>query len=234
MKVALLADIHANLPALKAVLEDLPPVDTIVCLGDVVGYYADPNEVCELLRDRAIPTIRGNHDAYVIDALRPHPDRAAAYRTAWTRDVLRPDHLTWLKALPISLEFHWEKLDVKIHHATPWDEEGYLYPDSERLNEIRLPKNRFLILGHTHWPMLKQCGEGFVLNPGSVGQPRDCNPMSSYAILDCASGNAEFRRVGYDVAELQVRLRKLGWDPATIAILSRTQREDTRNESSRE
>jgi putative phosphoesterase len=232
MKVALLADIHANLPALKAVLEDLPPVDTIVCLGDVVGYYADPNEVCERLRDRAIPTIRGNHDAYVIDALRPHPDRTAAYRTAWTRDILRPDHLTWLKALPTYLEFHWEKLDVKIHHATPWDEEGYLYPDSERLAEIQLAKNQLLILGHTHWPMLRQCGEGFVLNPGSVGQPRDCNPMSSYAILDCASGNVEFRRVGYDVAGLQVRLRKLGWDPATIAILSRTQRENTRDENS--
>ena len=233
MKVALLADIHANLPALKAVLEDLPPVDMIVCLGDVVGYYADPNEVCELLRDRAIRTIRGNHDAYVVGALSPHPDRAAAYRTTWTREVLRLDHLTWLKSLPTHLDLHWEKLDLKIHHATPWDEEGYLYPDSERLAEIKLAKNRFLILGHTHWPMLKPCSEGFVLNPGSVGQPRDCNPMSSYAILDCASGNVEFRRVGYDVAGLQVRLRKLGWDPATIAILSRTQREDKSNKSSR-
>jgi putative phosphoesterase len=232
MKAALLADVHANLPALQAVLDDLPPVETVVCLGDVVGYYADPNEVCELLRDRSIPTIRGNHDAYVIGALTPHPDQAAAYRTAWTREVSQPDHLIWLKSLPTRLEFHWDNFDVKIHHATPWDEEAYLYPDSERLEEIQLAKNEFLILGHTHWPMLKQCGEGFVLNPGSVGQPRDCNPMASYAILDCGSGRVDFRRVHYDVAGLQERLRRLGWDPATIAILSRTQRENTLKKSS--
>ena len=194
MKAAVLADIHANLPALQAVLEDLPPVETVVCLGDVVGYYADPNEVCELLRDRSIPTIRGNHDAYVIGALTPHPDRVAAYRTVWTREVLRPDHLTWLKSLPAHLKFHWEQLNVNIHHATSWSEEGYLYPDSERLKEIQLAKNEFLILGHTHWPMLKQCGEGFVLNPGSVGNRVIATPwraMPYWTALRDASTSGE-------------------------------------------
>ena len=223
MKVALLADIHANLPALAAVLDDLPQVDAVVCLGDVVGYYADPNEVCGLLRKFKIPTIRGNHDAYILGQLTPHPDRVAAYRTKWTREHLQPDHLAWLRSLPTSLEFRWGKMLVRLRHATPWDEEGYLYPDSD-LNEIRLGPNEFLALGHTHWPMLRPCGEGFVLNPGSVGQPRDCNPMASYAILDCDSGSVDFRRVHYDVAGLQERLRQLGWGPATIDILSRTSR----------
>jgi putative phosphoesterase len=225
MKVVLLADIHSNLPALQAVLADLPHVDRIVCVGDVVGYYADPNEVCQALRDRKIRTIRGNHDAYVIGALTPNPDRVAAYRTMWTREVLQPDHLAWLKDLPARLEMRCGNLSLKIHHATPWDPEGYLYPDSPQLKDIRLEQGEFLILAHTHWPMLKQCGDGFVLNPGSVGQPRDCNPAASYAILDCDSGAVEFRRVHYDVASLQDRLSKLGWEPATIAILSRTQRE---------
>lgn len=225
MKIALLADIHANLPALQAVLNDLPYVDSIVCLGDVVGYYADPNEVCEVLRERKIATIRGNHDAYVAGKLNPQPERAEAYRTAWTRRVLACEHLAWLESVPISLEFECGRLTLQLRHATPWDEEGYLYPDSDRLSEIQLGSNQFLALGHTHWPMLRQCGEGFVLNPGSVGQPRDCNPKASYAILDTDSGQVEFRRVSYDVAGLQERLRQLGWDPASIAILSRTSRE---------
>ena len=231
MKVALLADIHANLSALTAVLDDLPKVDSIVCLGDVVGYYADPNEVCDLLRTREIPTIRGNHDAYVLGILTPNPARAAAYRTAWTRETLRPDNLEWLRSLPASMDFHWGRVEVQLRHATPWDEEGYLYPDSERLAEIRLETNQLLALGHTHWPMLRRCSEGFVVNPGSVGQPRDCNPMPAYAILDCDSGNVEFRRVPYDVAGLQQHLRELGWDPAIIAILSRTSRNENKQPS---
>jgi putative phosphoesterase len=225
MKVALLADIHANLPALVAVLEDLPKVDAIVCLGDVVGYYADPNEVCALMRQHQILTIRGNHDAYVLGELSPHPDRVEAYRTAWTREVLEPGNLSWLRSLPTSMKCRWGKMIARLHHATPWNEEAHLYPDSDQLNEIKLGLNEFLALGHTHRPMLRHCGEGFVLNPGSVGQPRDCNPMASYAILDCDSENVDFRRVHYDFEGLQRRLRQLGWEPATIAILSRTDRQ---------
>jgi putative phosphoesterase len=225
MRVAVLADIHANLPAFTAVLDDLPQVDSLVCLGDVVGYYADPNEVCDLMRKHKIPAIRGNHDAYVLGKLIPHPDHAEAYRTAWTREVLEPGHLGWLGSLPTSMEFRCGTTLMHMHHATPWNEEAYLYPDSDRLHKIKLGRNEFLALGHTHWPMLRQCGEGFVLNPGSVGQPRDCNPMASYAILDCDSGKVDFRRVHYDVAGLQERLRRLGWDPAAIAILSRTERQ---------
>jgi len=225
MRVALLADIHANLPALIAVLGDLPKVDSVVCLGDVVGYYADPNEVCALMRKHKIPTIRGNHDAYVLGELPPHPDRVEAYRTAWTREVLEPGNLSWLRSLPTSMECRWGKMVAHLHHATPWNEEAYLYPDSDQLNEMKLGTNEFLALGHTHRPMLRQCGEGFVLNPGSVGQPRDCNPMASYAILDCDSGNVDFRRARYDVTSLQHRLRELGWEAATIAILSRTERQ---------
>jgi len=226
MRVAFLADIHANLSALTAVLNDMPPVDAIVCLGDVVGYYAEPNEVCELLRTRNVPTIRGNHDAYVTGELAPHPERISAYRTVWTKQTLTSDNIDWLRSLPISLKFEWDKQHVQLRHATPWDEEAYLYPDSDRLADIKLARNQFLALGHTHWPMIRHCGEGTLFNPGSVGQPRDCNPKAAYAILNCASGDIEFRRVSYDVAALQERLRRLGWEPASIAILSRTSRNE--------
>jgi putative phosphoesterase len=224
MRVAFLSDIHSNLPALSAVLDDLPQVETVVCLGDVVGYYADPNEVCDLLRKYQIPSIRGNHEAYVLGELVPHHERTSAYRTEWTKKVLERRNVEWLRSLGRSMRFHWGNFDVQLHHATPWDEEGYLYPDSD-LSRIQLEKNQCLALGHTHHPMMRKGGSGLVLNPGSVGQPRDCNPMAAYAILDCISGEVEFRRVRYDVASLQNRLRHLGWDPAVIDILSRTSRD---------
>ena len=223
MRVALLSDIHANLPAFHAVLDDLPQVDSVVCLGDVVGYYADPNEVCDLLIKRQIVTIRGNHDAYVLGELTPRANRDAAYRTSWTREILTPKNVTWLRSLPTGMHFRWGRFDVQLRHATPWDEEGYLYPDSD-LNQITLAPDQLLAVGHTHWPMLRQCGQGLVLNPGSVGQPRDCNPKAAYAILDADSGSVDFRRVTYDVGDLQRRLQQIGWDPDSVAVLSRTSR----------
>src|SRR3954471_8748642 len=104
MRVALISDIHANLAALEAVLDDLPPVDRIVCCGDLVGYYDQPNEVCALLRDRGIDCIRGNHDAYVIGALTPKAENRASYRTDWTRDVLTSTHRQWLEGLGTGME----------------------------------------------------------------------------------------------------------------------------------
>jgi predicted phosphodiesterase len=222
VKLALLADIHANLPALEAVLNDLPPVDGLLCAGDVVGYYADPNEVCRRLRELDVPTIRGNHDAYVLGALAASPERAALYRADWTRDRLEPANRAWLAALPTGRAVESGGVSVDVRHASPWDEVTYLYPDSPRLEEIRLDAGQVLVLGHTHHPMQRRCGEGLVVNPGSVGQPRDWNPLASYAVLDVDSRQVEFRRVAYPVRELQARLTALGWDPGVIATLSRS------------
>ena len=222
MKIALLADIHANWPALDAVMSDIRGVDMVVCAGDILGYYADVNEVCERLRSIGASVIRGNHDCYVTGFLQPAPERVAAYRTEWTRQNLDARHYEWLSALPAELSFDYDSKNIRIRHASPWDEETYLYPDSVRLNEIRLKGDEFLVLGHTHHPMLRQCGSGTVINPGSVGQPRDWNPMASYAILDTRSGEADFRRIRYDVEGLQRRLTQMGWDPAMVSILSRT------------
>jgi predicted phosphodiesterase len=108
-----------------------------------------------------------------------------------------------------------------VRHASPWDEETYLYPDSNRLPDVRLARNEYLLLGHTHHPMQRAAGEGYVINPGSVGQPRDYNPAASYAIWDVESGAVEHRRAAYDVTAYQKILRELDWPESTIAILSR-------------
>jgi putative phosphoesterase len=221
MKIALLADIHANLPALEAVFDDLGEADLIVCAGDVLGYYADINEVCDLLRRKCPWVIRGNHDAYVTGFMTPAEDRADAYRAEWTRQNLDTENLSWLVGLPVEMTFDWDKKTIRVRHASPWDEETYVYPDSAHLNRIQLKQNEFLILGHTHFPMRVQCGEGIVVNPGSVGQPRDWNPLASYAILDTKTSAVAFRRVCYDVSGLQKRLIRGEWNQEMVDILSR-------------
>jgi putative phosphoesterase len=222
MRLAIIADIHGNRPALEAVIKSAPPVDGWICAGDVVGYYPDVNEVCQVLLNLRAVVIRGNHDAYVSGELLPNEERRVLYRTDWTREHLTPSNARWIKGLPVEAAFSFGASRLFVRHASPWDEETYLYPDSARLAEIRLAKNEYLFLGHSHHPMRVAAGDGLVINPGSVGQPRDYNPAASYAVLDLDSGTVEHRRALYDVASYQQHLRDLEWPESTIAILSRT------------
>ncbi len=223
MRVALISDIHANLDALKAVLADLPAVDRIVCCGDLVGYYDRPNEVCALVRERGIACIRGNHDAYVIGALIPDPQKRLFYRTDWTRDVLADTHRQWLGGLGTDLRFEDDIHRLRIRHASPWDEETYLYPDAAAaIVRLAIDAGETLAVGHTHRPLHVAAGNGRLLNPGSVGQPRDWDPRAAYAVIDLATGAVDQRRVFYDVALVQGRLVAAGWDPDITSLLGRT------------
>lgn len=222
MKAVVISDIHGNLPALQAVFEDMPKADLYICAGDIVGYYSDVNEVCGILKKIGAFVIRGNHDAYTIGVLQPSEDKREAYKTDWTRHNLSPEYLRWLGTLPIEMSFGWNGRNIKVRHAAPWDEETYLYSDSNDLQKIHLKSHEILLLGHTHCPMQIKCSEGVVINPGSVGQPRDWNPLACYAVVDCISGNVKFHRVPYDVRSFQERLSKLGWDRDMINILSRS------------
>jgi putative phosphoesterase len=221
LRIALISDIHANLPALEAVLADLPAVDRIACLGDMVGYYPDCNGVCARIRALNALVIRGNHDAYVTGALEPDPERRAAYRTDWTRETLEPAHLDWLRGLPVSAQLQRGHVAVTLRHANPWDEERYLYPDSPLIADLRLEAGSILAVGHTHRPMTRRVADGLLVNPGSVGQPRDWNPLASYAVLDVPSGEFSIRRVAYDIQAYQRKLVALALPQSSIDILSR-------------
>ena len=221
MRVALISDIHGNLSALRAVFQDMPDVDCCICAGDIVGYYPFVNEVCELVRNSDTYVVRGNHDAFVIDELEPRKEDREIYKVDWTRKQLETQNLKWMASLPVEMSFHWAERVIKVRHASPGDERTYLYPDSQKLAELKLNKNEIHIFGHTHHPMKVTCGQGLVVNPGSVGQPRDWNPKAGYAILDTLSGVVEFRRVNYNFRKLQAHLVQLGWEPASISVLSR-------------
>lgn len=221
MRIGLISDVHANLPALQAVLAAMGDVNQILCAGDLVGYYAEPNEVCSLIRDIGAVCIRGNHDAYVTAALVPNSDRREDYRTDWTRETLSEDNFRWLEALPTELSLSVDGLTIKMRHASPWDEETYLYPDAKATGDVKLDRDEFLVVGHTHRPMVVQAGEGLLINPGSVGQPRDYNPDASFAILDAQARCIVHRRVRYDVDAYQRRLKQLGWGEGPRLMLSR-------------
>lgn len=222
MKVAILSDIHSNLIALEAVFKDMPTVDAVLCAGDVIGYYADPNQVCQIIRQKGAMVIRGNHDAFVIDELAFDTTKERAYRVNWTRNVLKEENLSWLKTLPIELKLEYGKFKVILRHASPWDESTYLYPNSPALSKIMLRKDTILITGHTHHPLVKRIGDGLLINPGSVGQPRDWNPKASYAILDTETSEVSINRATYNVALVQKQLNEIGCDKEMIEILNRT------------
>ena len=117
MKIGLLADIHANRPALMAVLNDAPLVDRWLCLGDLVGYYADVNEVCEIVHDLGALVVRGNHDGYVTGQLEPNPAKKDLYRTDWTRAHLDPQWLVWIRQLPVEINLHEAGKRLRARHA---------------------------------------------------------------------------------------------------------------------
>lgn len=221
VRLGIISDIHGNMPALEAVLGAMPPIDLLLCAGDVVGYYPDVNEVCDRIRQSGASVVRGNHDAYVTGALTPDPTKKAAYRTDWTRNTLTSENREWLTSLPAELRLSFGPVRVILRHASPWDEESYLYPDSPLLSRLDLRPGEYLVVGHTHIPLKRWAGEGALINPGSVGQPRDYDPRASYCVLDTTTGEVEFARCSYDVRSYQERLRTLGWDEKMIQILSR-------------
>lgn len=228
--VYLISDIHANLPALMAVLQIIPKDCLVICAGDIVGYYINPNEVCSILRDRDVLCIQGNHDKYVLGTLNYSPDRDQKYRTELTRQVLSQDNKDWIASLPdlLHIQFRTDPLDifsaaVSIHvaHGTPTDIEEYVYPDTP-IDFLSTEDSDVLVLGHTHHPMLRHAGEISVVNPGSVGQPRDRIQTASIASIDLASMKIQFCRVPYCVDKYEQSLRSAGVHPSMIEILSRS------------
>jgi len=200
--LALISDIHGNLPALKIVLEQIEDADFILCAGDLVGYNPWPNEVIWEIRRRNIPCIRGNHDRAVIldDYSYFNPYAAAAAR--WTRERLSSENMKYLISLKDSMVLDYEGFRIAMHHGAPFDEDYYVYPEEANEKLLDYDNADILILGHTHVPFVKVFGKRMIINPGSVGQPRDGDPRAAYAILDLKKRRYEIRRVDYPIEEV--------------------------------
>lgn len=217
MKIGIVADIHSNLPALNAVMAALSSVDIIVCAGDIIGYYNKPNETCSLIRERASIVVRGNHENLVSKPQNLSAPQKELLRNEWTKSVLTYDNFRWVETLPTTQDINVDGYTITVRHTLAGGE--YYYPDSPAIFKLHLQEKSVIIIGHTHHPMIKKCGAGIVINPGSVGQPRDCNPDPSYAIFDTNTGDVEFLRAQYDIALLQEELSFLGWNKMNIQRL---------------
>jgi len=227
MKYALISDIHANLEALQACLAEIDAegADEILCLGDIVGYGACPNECLDLVRQRARQIVIGNHDAAVIETTEAdyfNGDARAAVE--WTRTELTAENRDFLLQLPYTAS---PADDLLLVHASPGEPEAWDYVIDERdaRRELAAQSTRLCFVGHTHVPgfFVQQDGEILqffppdyhleegeraLVNVGSVGQPRDGDQRAAFGLYDSASGRIEIRRIGYDISRVQDRIRE--------------------------
>ena len=227
MKFAIIADIHANLEAFEVVLEDIKNQNCthIACLGDVVGYNANPKECLDIVRSMNIPCVKGNHDEYCsseehLEGFNP----AAAEAVNWTRKQLTDDDRQWLR----DLRYTRMVTSFTIVHATldgpqRW---GYVFDKLAAAASFTYQNTAICFFGHTHVPVAfmrdnmvrggtyskfkTEPGKKYFVNVGAVGQPRDGNPKAAYVVYDVLEGTIELRRLDYDIPKAQAKIRAAG------------------------
>jgi predicted phosphodiesterase len=231
MRILVLSDLHANLTALHASLNAVEGSwDRVVCLGDVVGYGPDPNEVATWMRESGGVTIRGNHDKAVAELMATDDfNPVARMAVEWTRSQLSNENLDWLASLP---QGPLEAEALVLVHGAFQDEDEYVFTPSQALEGLLDSTMPVTFYGHTHHqggfayqdsqlevlqlhPRNSETHSAlrideqkrYLLNPGSIGQPRDGDPRASFAIADLEHNAVEFWRVPYDINKVQERMR---------------------------
>jgi len=214
-RIAVLSDVHANLEALEAVLRDAGELD-LYCLGDLVDYGADPNEVVMILKERGARTVMGNHDQAAVTGDTSLFNARAAMSSQWTRKELTTGNMDFLRNLPQELRVPFEGHPAFFAHGSP-DDTLWEYVDPRTHSDLfahYLDKTRVKLigLGHTHIPYVWNEEGRVVFNPGSVGQPRDGDWRASFAILsaDGPEIRVEIRRVEYDVKKAASKIMGAG------------------------
>jgi predicted phosphodiesterase len=225
MRFAILSDIHSNLEALEAVLADARAQSCthFVCLGDVVGYNANPSECVKLIQELECPVVKGNHDEQAsIVASTEAFNELAEEAISWTREHLSADDKAWLADLRLTRQVH----DFTIVHATldtpgQW---GYVFKNLDAIASFTYQHTSLCFFGHTHWPtafvrdddvrripvgqIVLTAGKKYFINPGSIGQPRDHDWRAAYCILHTDRQVVEQRRVEYDLKTAQKKIRQ--------------------------
>jgi predicted phosphodiesterase len=227
MKYAIIADIHGNLEALEAVLRDTTEQKCThyACVGDVVGYGANPKECLEIVRSMALPCVKGNHDEYcstedTLEGFNPH----AAEAVFWTRKQLSEEDKQWLRDLKyIRLVGSFSMVHATLDGPQRW---GYVFDRLAAAASFTYQNTAVCFFGHTHVPVAfirdsvvrggtyskfkVEAGRKYFVNVGSVGQPRDGNPAAAYVIYDLNEGSIELRRIMYDIPKAQGKIRAAG------------------------
>lgn len=233
MKIAVFSDVHANLQAMQAVWDDLEAKrpDAVYCLGDLVGYGANPNEVVDFVRRRQVPTVMGNYDQGVGFDLHecgcvykdPADDARGHASLLWSRKMTSPENKRFLQELPLHIRLEDRTPRRLLVHGSPRKINEYLYEDRpiasfERL--ARLAGTDVLLFGHTHLPYQKAVGGTLFVNTGSVGKPKDGDPRAGYVLLELGRRpKVTLRRVAYDVEAAARAIRDSDLPPIFADLL---------------
>jgi predicted phosphodiesterase len=239
MRVAVFSDIHANLAALEAVLDaiDAETPDALWCLGDLIGYGPKPNECTSVVRERADVCLCGNHDLGILGTIDLSEFSGdAGFAARWTQDVLEADARSFLE----TLEPTGNAEGVALYHGSARDPVWeYVLSGDSAYATLRLTKEQIVLVGHSHVALevrlhellvegglaaagtqLDLADARWVMNPGSVGQPRDGDPRAAWMLLDLGAQRAEFRRVDYDIERTQAEMRAVGLPEPLVTRLS--------------
>jgi predicted phosphodiesterase len=227
MRYAVIADIHANLEALEVVLADTKEQKCThyCCVGDVVGYNANPKECLDIVRSMGMPVVKGNHDEYCsseedLEGFNPH----AAEAVNWTRKQLSKEDREWLRELKyVRLVASFSMVHATLDGPQRW---GYVFDKLAAAASFTYQNTAVCFFGHTHVPVAfvrdsvvrggtyskfrVEPGKKYFVNVGAVGQPRDGNPKAGYVVYDLDEGTIELRRLDYDIAKAQKKITEAG------------------------
>ena len=224
-RVAVITDIHANLPALEAVVAAIEwtDVDAVYCGGDLVGYGPHPNSVCQQIEHRGIPTIYGNYDYAIARdfddcgcAYRDQHDRELGQRSVeWTLEHTDPESKEFMRGLSFDLRFEMGARRVRLVHGSPRKVNEYLFADKPARTFERIAAGAdcdVLVFGHTHQPRVHEYGGVLFVNCGSVGKPKDGDPRASFAVLELAESDmlVTIERVEYDAESVAREVAESG------------------------
>ncbi|MGQ4832369.1 MAG: metallophosphoesterase family protein [Candidatus Asgardarchaeia archaeon] len=241
-KILILSDIHANLEALNAIIDEVKNYDKILFLGDAVDYGPNPNEVIEFLRENKALWVRGNHDNAVAYGVDCHCGKKTHELSVYTREnisnkLISQENKEFLRKLSEKLILDIDGVKFYLVHAAPSNPlYEYLYPwyeEEKFLNALfergllnkKIPEVNVFLIGHTHYQFSKKISKYIIINPGSVGQPRDGDARASYATFDTDSHEFKLHRTRYPLEETIRKLRKLIKDKSVFSKLAAILRE---------
>jgi putative phosphoesterase len=212
VRYALISDIHSNLLALQAVLEDIDGqgADLMVCAGDLIGYGPYPNEVVREIKKRGAICISGNHERALVEMDPEGMNPLAAAAIWWTAKHIGAEELEFLRGLRPHSSLNLSGIPTGLFHGSPWNDDDYIYEEDANAQLLEMGRCELLISGHTHVPYKVVIPEGALVNPGSVGQPRDGDPRASYIMYDERAGTFDIRRIEYDARATSDAIVKAG------------------------
>lgn len=222
MKIGIISDIHGNSYGLKKVLSKISTYDQILCAGDISGFYPFVDEVVDLLKKYKVVSVLGNHDQYLLDGKAPNNANQKVKKSVkFMQKITSKRSLKYLATLNSNLNFKISGKKILMCHGSPWNLlEERIYPDYANFERFSKVDFDVIILGHTHYPMIRKVVKKMIINSGSCGQPRDYN-MLSYIIWDTHKDTFENKRVEWDIENFKKEALARGTSPELFEVFNR-------------